>query len=65
MKKKVVQFNENHKWCGAFGFISEITNDRVMIGVPVPLQGTAYIFCEEKDYDIIGETDLLPADTQD
>lgn len=62
MKKKVVQFNEKHKWCGSFGFINEITNNRVMVGVPVPQQGTAYIFCSEDDYDIIGETDLLPSE---
>ena len=53
MYSKVVQFNENHKWCGCFGFIEEIKDERVMVGVPVPYKGTAYIFCTEKDYDII------------
>lgn len=34
----VVQFNENHKWCGCFGFINEIKGERIMVGVPIPQQ---------------------------
>lgn len=56
----VVQFNENHKWCGCFGFINEVKGERIMVGIPIPQQGTAYIFCESKDIDNIGSTDLLP-----
>lgn len=47
----VVQFNENHKWCGALGIVNEVKeldNDtRYVIGVPIPgakSVGTAYIF---------------------
>ena len=45
----VVQFNENHKWCGCLGIITEIKDCkdngiRYMVGVPIPNQGTAYIF---------------------
>ena len=49
----IVCFRENHKWVGCIGFVNEIKkvkdkngNDtlRLMIGVPVPQQGTAYIF---------------------
>lgn len=44
----VIQFNENHKWCGSLGIITEIketSNDiRYMVGVPIPQQGTAFIF---------------------
>nr|DAT03534.1 MAG TPA: hypothetical protein [Caudoviricetes sp.] len=47
----VVQFNENHKWCGALGIVNEVKeldNDtRYVIGVPIPSQNgvsTAYIF---------------------
>lgn len=45
----VVQFNENHKWCGCLGIIDEIKDCgqngiRYMVGVPMPQQGTAYIF---------------------
>lgn len=46
-----VQFNAKHKWFGSFGFISKIKecgNDvRYMVGVPIPMKGTAYIFTME------------------
>ena len=59
--KHVVQFNENHKWCGCFGFIEEIKGERIMVGVPMPQQGTAYIFCTKEDIDLIGVTNLVLA----
>lgn len=49
----IVCFRENHKWIGCLGFVNEIKKIkdkngkdtlRLMIGVPVPMQGTAYIF---------------------
>ena len=44
----VVQFNEKHKWCGCLGIVTETKNCnndiRYMVGVPMPEQGTAYIF---------------------
>lgn len=49
----VVCFRENHKWIGCLGFVNEIKkikdekgNDtlRLMIGVPAPMEGVAYIF---------------------
>lgn len=55
----VVQFNENHKWCGSFGYIAridEVMGDffidsgklqkfmRYQVAVPIPEKGTAYIF---------------------
>ena len=47
----VVQFNENHKWCGALGIVNEVKelkNDtKYLIGVPIPEAAgvsTAYIF---------------------
>ena len=71
----VVQFNENHKWCGCFGYISridEIMGDyffesglqktmRYQVAVPAPMEGTAFIFVmeDENALDIIGETDLM------
>ena len=53
-KNLVVQFTENHKWCGCLGIIEEIKqcedDVRYLIGVPVPQQGIAYIFSmESKD----------------
>ena len=38
MKKYVIQFNEKHKWCGCFGFIEEVKDERIMVGVPIPQQ---------------------------
>lgn len=49
----IVVFRENHKWIGCIGFVNEIKRIkdekgkdtlRLMIGVPIPMQGTAYIF---------------------
>lgn len=61
----VVQFNENHKWCGCLGIITEIKdvhndllhsdgkNDiRFMVGVPTPQQGTAFIFVLASEFAI-------------
>ena len=62
----VVQFNENHKWCGCFGIIEEIKpiddDVRYMIGVPIPQQGTAYIFVKESDNAIeyVGDAVMAP-----
>lgn len=62
----VVQFNENHKWCGSLGIIYEVkdcgTNGiRFMVGVPQPQQGTAYIFVMENEFAIekIGKAKLI------
>jgi len=62
----VVQFNEKHKWCGCIGFINELKkcgNDvRYMIGVPIPQQGTAYIFSmrSAKEIEYIGKAIFMP-----
>ena len=53
----VVQFNENHKWCGCLGIITEAKKlkgkkIRYMIGVPIPGKGTAYIFVMNTDCSI-------------
>lgn len=60
----VVQFIEGHKWVGCLGIIYEIKKDRYMVGVPVPQQGTAYIFTNEKEIEIerIGEASLVLKD---
>lgn len=71
----LVQFNENHKWCGCIGFISgkkEIHNDelnsegkndiRFMVGIPIPGQGTAYIFvlASEIAIELCGRARFMP-----
>ena len=72
MKKGyVVQFNENHKWIGSLGIITEVKdcgNDiRYMVGVPAPMQGTAFIFVMESENAIeyIGKAILTLKDEED
>ena len=61
-KNDVVQFTECHKWCGCLGIIREIKTihkedadglieleKRYMVGVPVPMQGTAFIYVMESE----------------
>lgn len=61
----VVQFNEKHKWRGCLGIVEEMTSSgddvRYLIGVPVPQQGTAYIFSmgSEREFDYIGKAVLV------
>lgn len=47
-KDDVIQFNENHKWRGCLGIIREVKvcgdDIKYMVGVPMPQQGTAYIY---------------------
>lgn len=49
-----MQFNESHKWSGSLGIVSEIKGDRIMVGVPVPEKGVAYIFCTKRDIEYVG-----------
>jgi hypothetical protein len=59
-KNDVVQFNENHKWCGCLGVIDEVKDCgddiRYMIGVPIPEQGTAFIMSmgSQNEFDLTG-----------
>lgn len=61
----VVQFNENHKWCGCLGIVErvkELTDDiKYMIGVPVPERGMAYIYvmASEQAIELIGKAVLV------
>lgn len=70
----VIQFNENHKWRGCLGIITEtklifnpnqagdkLNDIRYMIGVPIPQKGTAYIYVleSEKALEKIGEAVLI------
>lgn len=65
-KNTVVQFNENHKWIGCLGIVEEIKDHgedvRYMVGVPIPEQGTAYIFVMDNDNAIesVGEAIFIP-----
>lgn len=59
-KYDVVQFNENHQWCGAIGYVNEISDVKIMVGVIAPKQGTAYVYATEKDLEYIGKMVLVP-----
>ncbi len=52
-KNDVVQFTEDHKWRGSLGIISYMREQDgdilYLIGVPIPQQGTAYIWSSEPD----------------
>ena len=53
-KGDVVQFNENHKWCGSLGIITEVKDCkengiRYQIAVPIPQQGTAFIYVMDNE----------------
>ena len=76
----VVQFNDNHKWRGSLGIITEKKeihntelqgedkNDiRYMVGVPMPQRGTAYIFVLGSEFSIerIGEAILTPKSSEE
>lgn len=66
MKKEVIQFNESHKWCATFGYIHRTKGkDLYMIAVPLPEQGTAFIFAKRDEFDIVGATDLILGDDDD
>ena len=64
-KGDVIQFNENHKWCGTLGIIREVKvlkdDIRYMVGVAIPKQGTAFIFVMDSDDEIefIGKANLV------
>ena len=52
----VVQFNDNHKWYGALGIVTEIKelekDTKYLIGVPIPnfdATSTAYIFVMQSE----------------
>lgn len=67
----VIQFNEIHKWCGCLGIVEKAKpcgdDTKYLIGVPVPQQGTAYIFVMESENAIeyIGEAVMMPLESED
>lgn len=65
----VVQFTENHKWCGCLGIIEGDKGEghprRYMIGVPVPMGGTAYIFDDGSGIERIGKAVLVCREDDD
>lgn len=69
-RNDVVQFNERHKWCGCLGIVDSIKEfsdmrKRITVGVPIPEKGTAYIFAEPEDLEIIGKAVLVQSSEED
>ena len=65
-KDDVVQFTENHKWCGCLGVVTEDKGcdhpRRYMIGVPIPERGIAYIYDDGSSIEPIGKAVLVEAE---
>lgn len=67
-KNDVVQFTDQHIWCGCLGIVTklkEFENDtRYMVGVPMPGKGTAFVFVMESKNEIerIGEAHFVLGD---
>lgn len=59
----VVQFIENHKWCGCLGIIEEDKGEghprRYLIGVPIPESGTAFIYDDGSSIERIGKAVMI------
>ena len=59
----VVQFTENHKWCGCLGIIAEDKGKehprRYLIGVPETQQRMAYIYDDGSNIEYIGRAVLV------
>lgn len=50
----IVVFKENHKWYGSIGYIDEIGEETILIGIPTPTAGLIYNFCKEEDIEDLG-----------
>lgn len=67
----VIQFNENHKWRGCLGIINDIKicgdDIRYTVGVPAPMEGTAFIFVmrSENAIELVGQAILVPVEAKD
>lgn len=68
-KGDVVQFIEGHKWIGCLGIVDEVKDcgdrKRYMVGVPAPMQGTAYIFDDGSGIERIGRAVMVAKEDED
>lgn len=59
----VVQFIENHKWCGCLGIIEEDKGEghprRYLIGISIPDSGTAFIYDDGSSIERIGKAVMI------
>lgn len=57
----VVQFIEHHKWCGCLGIVVKVRQSgMVMVGVPIPQKGTAYMLAQPDEVEVIGRAVMIP-----
>ncbi len=71
----VIQFNENHKWCGALAIVTEVKpvngDIKIMAGVPMlkndGVNGTAYIYTMQSagEFDVVGRAALAPTSVEE
>ena len=70
-KGDVIQFNNNHKWCGCFGFVDDVKEsvDDVLylIGVPVPGKGMQYIasMVTNDEFNYVGRAAMIPLENKE
>ncbi len=70
-KDDIVQFTEGHKWCVCLGIIREVKKCgdgiRYMIGVPIPMRGTAftYVMMSENHIEKVGTAVLILKEGED
>ena len=59
----VVQFIENHKWCGCLGIIEEDKGEghprRYLIGVPILDSRTAFIYDDGSSIEYVGKAVMI------
>lgn len=57
----VVQINEHgpEGWIGCLAFVEEVKSNKLMIGIEIPKQGTAYLFIKPEQVDKIGKMVLV------
>ena len=65
-KNDVVQFNQNHEWCGSLGIVNELKqcgeDIRYMVEIPIPQRGSAYIYVmqSENAIEFVGQAIFIP-----
>ena len=66
----IIQFTEDHKWCGALAVVVEVKpvegDIKIMAGVPIleddKVEGTAYIYTMQsaEEFEPVGRAVLVP-----
>ena len=70
-KGDLVQFELGHKWEACIGIINQVKtcgdDFKCLIGVPVPQQGTAFIFSmyNDNEFKVVGRSLFLLSDDEE